>query len=187
MKYRHEKTKLHFELRDHLILTEKGKHILEFSEYLPVILKTVMIQYNSQLAPNFHDYLEILYICEGNGHFYIANNSYNVKPSDIFIISNVEMHTLEADYKDPIKMIALFFLPELIYNFGSSPIDYSYLKPFYSNQKLYNDEICKCKISEIIHKHITDILDKYKYQPSHFQVAVKTQIINIYKYPLFVL
>lgn len=44
-----------------------------------------------------HDFLEIVYITHGTGKHYIGNESYSVKPRDIFIISPGVTHSFDSD------------------------------------------------------------------------------------------
>jgi AraC-like DNA-binding protein len=83
-------------------------------------------------TPNCHDYMEITWIERGTGVFLIGKKKYPVESGDIFLNGNTEFHVLESDYSNLLRVISLYFLPELLYRPGGNLFDFEYLKPFYN-------------------------------------------------------
>jgi AraC family transcriptional regulator, transcriptional activator of pobA len=107
----------------------EGKHVIKFSDDFPLCMKLVSLHYDHKLTPNYHDYLELTIIYDGRGIFHIRNKSYNIFSGDLVIISVGELHTFTADYEQPLRLLSVFFLPELYYRPGQDMFDFELIRP----------------------------------------------------------
>ena len=160
-------------------VSKEGKHIIDFKEDFPLIIKPIHFYIDYKLTPNYHDYLEIAYILEGRGTFLIGNKKYLAEEGDIFIINNVELHTILADHKKTLNLIAIYFLPELIYKPGVNEINLDFLCLFYKQGKNFepripNDKVPK-NIPNLIKKiHLENINNK-----QYYKITTKTLLQDI--------
>jgi len=79
-----------------LKVTLGGKHNINFDKNLPLIIKPIHFYIDYTMTTNYHDYLEITYVLDGNGEFIIGSKKYPVRKGDIFVINNVELHVVTA-------------------------------------------------------------------------------------------
>lgn len=112
-----------------LHFNSEGKHIIRFPEEFPVMTNLVLLHYDHKLTPNYHDYLELTYIYTGKGTFRLRNKIYNVDVGDLTVISPGELHTFEADYNHPIRLLSVFFMPELYYRPGWDMNSFELIRP----------------------------------------------------------
>ncbi|MCK4515119.1 MAG: helix-turn-helix domain-containing protein, partial [Spirochaetaceae bacterium] len=131
-------------------------------------------------TPNYHDYLEIFYVCSGSGTFRTGNRQLNVEAGDVVVVGNSTFHSLESSVDQAFIIIALYFLPELIYRPGESTVDFDYLIPFYSDDIEFNpripseDKVCAC-----VYERMMAIHHELHARRNYFPAAVKNQICEI--------
>ncbi len=157
-----------------------GKHLVDFPSDFPLSIYCYdFYTHTHRLTPNYHDYLEIIYIYEGQSIFHIRNESFTVSKGDVAIIGSNEIHYAELPF-GRLKMMCIFFMPDLIYETGGNNIDLEYLAPFYNHKRLIenkkppyvdNDHM----ILEIIEKMDTELNAKHMY----YQQAVKNYLLDI--------
>jgi len=90
-------------------ISEKGKHAPTFAKNFPLQLNFYQFRYNHRLTPSFHDYLEVTYVYQGDGVFYIEGKGYEVSKGDVAIIGNTGFHRLEARPHAALKVVCVFF------------------------------------------------------------------------------
>lgn len=112
-----------------LHFNEEGKHIIAFDEDFPLIVKPLRLQYDHKLTPNYHDYLELTYVFGGKGSYHVRNKIYSVNTGDLLVVSAGELHTFTTNYDDPLKLLSLYFLPELFYRPGLDMMDFELIRP----------------------------------------------------------
>jgi AraC-like DNA-binding protein len=124
--------------------------------------------------------MEIVYIYEGQGIFHIRNESFTVSKGDVVIIGSDEMHHLELPANNRLKIMCIFFMPDLIYGAGGDSIDFEYLTPFrdrkrFSRNKnrIYADN--NHIVLEIIEKMNIELNAKHIY----YQQALKNYLFDI--------
>jgi AraC-like DNA-binding protein len=61
----------------------------------------------------WHEALEIFYVKEGRGNFYIDDKTYVFKPGDVFIIGNQELHKSQLIDQEPFEVWVIMFDPRL--------------------------------------------------------------------------
>ncbi|UCZ52804.1 AraC family transcriptional regulator [Bacillus shivajii] len=62
----------------------------------------------------WHEYLEIFYVLDGVGTYFIEDKRYTFKTGDLFILGNYELHKSQLIDGQPFKAIILMFDPHLI-------------------------------------------------------------------------
>ena len=97
-------------------INKNGKHVIEFNPEFPLDIKEYNFLFEFPVKPNYHDYLEIIYILENKATIQCGEKKYNVKKSDLLIIGKNEIHSCFQYGFESINLVSLQFLPELIYN-----------------------------------------------------------------------
>ncbi|MEW5816318.1 MAG: AraC family transcriptional regulator [Spirochaetota bacterium] len=157
-----------------------GKHSIQFSDNLPLALHFYHFSVNQRLIPNYHDYLEIDYVYKGNGKLYVESKEYNLSEGDVFIVGNTEFHRVETHYPQIMKVIGLFFMPELVYQVGGSMLDFEYLRPFYIHNseffhKISPDGFLNREVFSLLKKLHSEITGRKEY----YNLAVKSYLMEI--------
>lgn len=163
-----------------LTLTTDRKHAPEFDKDFPLRLDLYEFHPTNQLAPNSHDYLELTYIFQGKGTFFVENKSYKVGRGDVMVVNNTEFHLLEAARDSDLKSVCVFFLPELIHEPGRSPVDFEYLRPFYYYGSNFVNRIpASSPVSTRILGLIERIYEELNGQNAYFRLAAKNALCEI--------
>ena len=166
-------------LPDHALkFLPDGKHLVDFPPDFPLRIYYYNF-YTHHLTPNYHNYLEIGYIYEGQGIFHIRNKSFNIGKGDVVVIGSNEMHYLELS-SNRLKLMCIFFMPDLIYKAGDDSIDLEYLTPFHDQERfaknkkrIYADN--NHMILEIFEKMNKELNAKHIY----YQQALKNYLLDI--------
>jgi len=65
----------------------------------------------SETSSHMHDYYEIFFLISGNARFYIESSIYQLKPGDLVIINNKEVHHIEIPNSKSCESIGITFNP----------------------------------------------------------------------------
>ncbi|MEK6645709.1 MAG: AraC family transcriptional regulator [Candidatus Firestonebacteria bacterium] len=69
-----------------------------------------------KMPSHIHDLLEIVYVLEGKGSYFVVDRVVNLEKGDILVINNKEIHRSRITKKLPFAIINLHFNKELIEN-----------------------------------------------------------------------
>jgi AraC-like DNA-binding protein len=83
----------------------------------------------NELPNHLHDWVEIVYVYEGKGTFFIDNTFHDMRQGDVFMIPSNTIHQAFPDKEQPITSTAIFFSPALI-QAGVLGEPFSYLQLF---------------------------------------------------------
>ena len=151
-----------------------GKHQPHFPKDCPLLIRFYEFSYDYRLTPSYHDYLEITYIYEGKGNYISENRVNPVTKGDAILAGSKEFHSVEGHPSQVLKAIAIFFLPELVYNPGSQSIEFEYLRPFYYASIKQGNIVPASDLEgawfyELIEKLYHELVSKQPY----YQLAIK--------------
>lgn len=85
----------------------KTSHTVEIDNDYPVIADVTAGIDKSSIMLHYHSYIEICYVKQGIGNYFIDGNDYSFQEGDIFIIGENEVHLAYND-KDVIIQVVLF-------------------------------------------------------------------------------
>jgi AraC-like DNA-binding protein len=88
----------------------------------------------NELPNHLHDWVEIVYVYEGKGTFFIDNTFHEMQQGDVFFIPGNTIHQAFPDKEMPVTSTAIFFNPSIIQAtlFGEP---FSYMQLFDSCKK----------------------------------------------------
>ena len=169
-----------FRISKKLPFSPTGQYLVEFPPDFPVRLNFYDFAYPHAAIPNYHDHLEIAYIYKGNGMFAIAGREYLAKEGDIFLINNGVFHLLEARPTSSLRVVTLYFLPDLFCRYGSSETDFEYLLLFHSGAK---GPAPKVSLDQPGNRKVLQLLDQIagelKAKKDYHRIAVKNCLCQI--------
>lgn len=132
---------------------------------------------------HWHNYLEISYVKQGRGRYYIENKTYDIQEGDIIVINNVEPHYMEV--MPPVKMLqpVVMFDPKLVWSNESDMFDFQYLKPFFERSSNFSNKIdSKSDIGKKIFRLLNEIEHEYNSQPVGYKLMIKAKLLHIITY-----
>jgi AraC-like DNA-binding protein len=146
----------------------EGKHVVDFEEDFPMQANAYSFYINHRLTQNYHDYLELLYFYKGTGTCLMGEKKITAEEGDLIIFNNVELHTILPDKREDLILVAIYFLPELLYKPGSNGICLEYLKPFFCRNEVFNNlipsnEVKKNDLGVLIKKIFYEIVNRNDY------------------------
>ncbi len=172
--------RLHWVDQKQLRFSAHAKHELAFDPSLPLTLTAFDFSKGVQLTPNYHDYLEVFYVYSGSGTFRAGNRRLVVETGDVVVIGSSAFHSVEAAVEQALKVVALYFLPELVYRPGESTIDFDYLIPFYSNDIEFNPRIpSRNPVCASVYRRMMTIHHELQLRRNYFAAAVKNQVCEM--------
>jgi AraC-like DNA-binding protein/mannose-6-phosphate isomerase-like protein (cupin superfamily) len=123
------------------VISSEGKHVIEFPPAFPLVVGCHRFTFDNKLAPNYHDYLEISCVAGGTGIFRVGDRSFTVREGDLVVLGTSEVHTLLTRRHEPVEVISLFFLPELLFRPGGNDLDFEYIRFFYNHSRAHSSHI----------------------------------------------
>lgn len=128
-----------------------------------------------------HHYLEISYIKDGRGKYYIDDKVYDVKQGDVFLFNNIEKHRLVVDPPDTLTNVVIHFEPRFIWSHTDNSFDLRYLQIFYSRSISFTNRLDRnnpatAKISELF----TEIEEEFSNMQQGYELMVKVRLLNIF-------
>jgi AraC-like DNA-binding protein len=170
----------HYRISKKLLFSPAGKYLVEFPRDFPLRMNYYDFAHPHAAIPNYHDHLEIAYIYKGWGTFRIGGREYTAREGDIFLINSGVFHLLEAGMPVNLKVVTLYFLPELVYRPGSGDTDLEYLLLFLNYQKGFNPKVPPdAATSRTVLQLLEQIADELKTQGSFHRIAVKNCLCQI--------
>jgi len=161
-------------------IDEKGKHIIIFPPDLPIIVREYNFRFEFPVKPNFHDYLEIIYILKNEVTLKCGKKDYDVKKGDILIVGKNEIHNCFQHEDESVEFISVKFLAEMIYSFGGYDMDFEYLRPFYSRSYNFNKLISFNSINnQNILEKIYFIKNTIEEKKKHYRIKAKNVLAEI--------
>jgi len=163
-----------------ILLSPEMRHKIVFSKECPVEIRCYSFSFNHHITPNYHDFLEITYVYQGNGTVHIEDKKYDASEGDIFVIGDTEFHTVESLFSSSLRIISLFFLPDFVYSIGQNSFDLDYLRPFLDHSVEFKNRIqSKEYNTNAVLDLIEKIFDEKSNQDDLYYLAVKNHLLEI--------
>jgi len=161
-------------------INEDGKHEIRFDPNFPLDIKEYSFIFDLPVKPNYHDYLEILYVLDDKALIQCGEDKYHVCKGDLMIIGKNIVHGCTQSESGSVNLLSLQFLPELVCGIGSYDIDFEYIRPFYCKSKYFKNHIPSKdfeskKTLEQIERIISLLLSRGK----NFKIKAKWILLDI--------
>lgn len=131
---------------------------------------------------HWHNYLEIAFVKQGKGIYYVENRTYEMNEGDIVVINNIEPHYMEV--LPPVNMVmpVVMFEPQLVWS-SESLFDYNYMEPFFERSSNFNNKIdSKSEIGKRIFALLSEIEDEYVNKTVGYKLMIKAKLLHIITY-----
>lgn len=132
---------------------------------------------------HWHNYLEISYVKQGRGRYFIENKTYELEEGDIIVINNIEPHYMEVLPPRNMLQPVVMFDPKLVWTSENDMFDFQYLKPFFDRSSNFSNKIdSRSEIGRQIFRLLTEIEDEYTRQPVGYKLMIKAKLLHIITY-----
>ena len=118
-------------------INAEGVHSYTFNPSCPVELGFHVHAGRHHVRMNRHNYLELLYVCEGRGDCRIQDRVFRVKRRDLLVIGPNLYHRIMCPPGSQLKLASLNFQPELVRGSDPTGDDEHYLLPFFSQSSTF--------------------------------------------------
>jgi AraC-like DNA-binding protein/mannose-6-phosphate isomerase-like protein (cupin superfamily) len=105
-----------------------GIHVWPFDPTFPIDVRHLVSDGPHQVRMNRHRYLELIYVYSGQTQFRVQNRSFSVQQGDLIVVGENVYHVLE--YARDVRIVTLFFEPEIIRAADASCEEVEYIVPF---------------------------------------------------------
>ncbi len=131
---------------------------------------------------HWHNYLEIAFVKNGKGIYYVENRTYEMNEGDIVVINNIEPHYMEV--LPPVNMVmpVVMFEPHLVWS-SESHFDYNYMEPFFERSSNFNNKIdSKSEIGKKIFELLSEVEEEYVNKTVGYKLMIKAKLLHIITY-----
>lgn len=132
---------------------------------------------------HWHNYLEISYVRQGFGRYYIENKVYDIAPGDIIVINNIEPHYMEVLPPDKMIQPVIMFDPQLIAAGAANGFsaDAQSLEPFFARGSNFSNKIDRnTEVGKRIFTLLLEIEAEYQKKSYGYQLMIKSKLLNIF-------
>src|SRR5689334_9128993 len=95
---------------------------------------------NWKMPFEWHDALEIFYVLEGKGQYFIENKFYSFEKGSLFVISNNELHKSQVRSGEHFKVVVILFDPSLL-SFVEMEDGFQPLSIFYNHPPGFSHQV----------------------------------------------
>ncbi|MCG8502048.1 MAG: AraC family transcriptional regulator [Firmicutes bacterium] len=129
-------------------------------------------------AIHIHDCYEIYYFLSGDVTYYIEGQTYQLKPNDLLIINNRELHRPLFNSDQPYERITIHFRPEYVSFFQTS--EYSLLS-YFEKRKLghYNKGAAEEVLEYGIDRYFDQIEHYVKEDAAESPIMIRTLFVQM--------
>ncbi|MCK4514116.1 MAG: helix-turn-helix transcriptional regulator, partial [Spirochaetaceae bacterium] len=163
-----------------LMFAPDGKHEFPFEVAFPFAMRFVTFGPGSQLAPNYHDYLEVGYTVGGSGTLQCSGRSYLIEPGDVFVLGDTEFHHIETGPHGHLRVCVLYFLPDLLYCAGENDADMDCVELFRHHDSRFKHRIAAAhRETVVVAQRMGNIYREITSRERHYRLAVKNHLRHI--------
>lgn len=162
-----------------LFINDQGRHEPVFSDEFPLAIDCYNFDRNFILTPNFHSYLELTYVYDGQGVFSTGRDDYPLEPGDLVVVGNAEIHRFEATTTN-LKLAALLFLPQLVYRPGISKDEFSLIEFFFDARKIVHHRVAHPDADDLsVSRSMQSIYDLNLEKRRRYRIRTRVELMNL--------
>lgn len=137
-------------------------------------------------AAHSHEFIELVFVVEGNADHVFEGKSYPIQTNDVFIINPGEVHTFIIKPGNYLEIINCLFLPALIQDsllkeLGvSHSMDFFYIHPFLDKDERFHHFVnLDGNYSPRFVSLLEGMIDEYKKGKSCYTTLIRMQLIEL--------
>jgi len=130
--------------------------------------------------PHWHDCFEILYMLEGSADQQVNDKFFKIEKHDIVIIKQGDIHSTYCIPGDPVRILVVKFLPDLISNSYSKEFESKYILAFLNKQ---SDTPCHLvdtlKTSTEVYNLMMGLYREFEKRKTGYEIYIKGYIYQL--------
>jgi AraC-like DNA-binding protein/quercetin dioxygenase-like cupin family protein len=133
-----------------------------------------------------HDFIELIYVVDGNAQHVFEGQSYNINTNNVFIINPGEYHTFHIEPGKKIEIINCLFLPSIIQDSWlkelgvSQSMDYFYIHPFLDKSDRFHHSLnLQGDHSIRVLSLISSMIKEFESGRSGFPTLIRLQLVEL--------
>jgi AraC-like DNA-binding protein len=119
-------------------IDKDGIHRWPFDPLFPIDVRFFIFGPRGGVRMNRHDYLEILYILQGEVKFQIQQRLVTARTGDLLVIGSTFFHRPAKATTASAKAVALYFMPEILRTRDAGGEDFDFLVPFMAEDSKFS-------------------------------------------------
>lgn len=132
---------------------------------------------------HWHDEMELIYICSGQGTITIQSHQYMVKSDDIVIVPPQMVHSIGQYKKSKMEYFNILFQFSLLSYSTNDTCYEKYFKPLYCHTKLPSLYLeSEIDLNHILRPHIMYLIENRKKSYTNDELMVKSNLFAIMHY-----
>jgi AraC-like DNA-binding protein/mannose-6-phosphate isomerase-like protein (cupin superfamily) len=161
-------------------MIDRAYEILDAAERFLLSMENYILPPSYIGNSHSHHYLELSYIKEGRGTYYIGDRVYPIKQGDILLINNIEKHVLSVEGPASLTNLVIHFEPRLIWSQTDNSFDSRYLQVFYNRSRDFSNQLeagnpDTARISRLF----VEMEEEFNRKQHGYELMVKVQLLNI--------
>lgn len=156
------------------------------TEQFPFLIKRYFHNFANIPPAHSHEFIELVFVVEGNAKHVFEGKPYPIKTNDVFIINPGEVHTFEVDPGERLEIINCLFVSNLIQDsllkeLGvSESMDFFYIHPFLDKIERFHHFInVGGNYSTRFQSILEGMIDEYNKEKSSFTTLIRLQLIEL--------
>ena len=138
------------------------------------------VKFPSEVTPVIHDHycMELTYVLEGTGEYYIAGKNYAIKKGDFLIINGHEYHGLMKNGGE-LEIAVIAFHPDMVWQ-GTNDMDYRYLQTFYNGtEDFYHYFPADHPIMPGVSAICVEIMEEWAHRSLGYELIIKANLLKV--------
>lgn len=130
------------------------------------------------LFSHYHEFLEMLYLIEGEMNIWLNDKHYTFSQGELIIINSNETHRLESQSPES-RYLVIKFTPKLLCTFQQTPKETQYVLPFLAERsdqpRVYSREFTE---SAGIPALLYDAISEWNEKGTGYELALKADVLK---------
>lgn len=155
------------------------------SNEFPFWIKKFCHDAQTKIIPHKHDFVELVYVLNGNAIHEFESTCYRINPGDVFIINPDETHMYHIEDGNRLEILNCLFMPNLIHEtllrelqlLGA--MDFFYVLPFLNSNERFNHRLrLSRKESDAILPLLEGMVNELSQKRPGYQSLIKMKLIE---------
>ena len=161
-------------------IDDEGIHRWPFDPCFPIDIRFFVLGPRGGVRMNRHDYLEILYILEGEVKFQIQQRAVTARSGDLLVIGSTFFHRPMRSDVARAKAVALYFKPEILRTGEAVQEDLEFLVPFMAEDSNFSHVVpADCGVSAEVFNFMRRIHTQLPAESNRGRLTVRTFLRTI--------
>lgn len=128
---------------------------------------------------HFHEFLEMLYLIDGEMNIWLNDKLYEFHQGELIIINSNETHRLSSLVPES-RYIVIKFTPKLLYTFQQTPSETRYVLPFITSTGEHPRVYAKAFVEkEGLVPFLFDALNEWNEKGVGYELALKSDVLKV--------